>query len=69
MSRLGLSVELPAVPRNVVWLGADACERRHWCLRWGPLWGHQTLCWVGVDVCNVAAGVFGGAPYEAITKR
>eukprot|EP00959_Pyramimonas_sp_CCMP1952_P452015 9463970-Pyramimonas_sp.AAC.1 len=43
---LGPSVELPLEPRSAVLGGGDACELRHWDLRWSSLWGHETLCWV-----------------------
>ena len=42
---LGPSVELPMGPRNAVLGAGDACEFRHWDLRWGSLWGHETLHW------------------------
>eukprot|EP00959_Pyramimonas_sp_CCMP1952_P417827 8754054-Pyramimonas_sp.AAC.1 len=33
-----------------------------------PLWGHETLSWVGETHANAATGTIGGAPYGA-TKR
>ena len=65
---LGPSVEPPIRPRNVVLGKGDACELRHWDLRWSSLWGHETLYWVGETHANCATGTFGGAPYGA-TKR
>eukprot|EP00959_Pyramimonas_sp_CCMP1952_P392400 8222690-Pyramimonas_sp.AAC.1 len=40
---LGPSLELPMGPLNAVLGKRDACENRHWGLRWSPLWGHETL--------------------------
>eukprot|EP00959_Pyramimonas_sp_CCMP1952_P365785 7660635-Pyramimonas_sp.AAC.1 len=53
------------VPRNAVLGGGDACELRHWDLRWSSLWGHEALCWAGETHANCATGTFGGAPYGA----
>eukprot|EP00959_Pyramimonas_sp_CCMP1952_P120722 2523934-Pyramimonas_sp.AAC.1 len=39
---LGPSVELPMEPRIAVLDGGDACEHRHWGLRWSSLWDHET---------------------------
>eukprot|EP00959_Pyramimonas_sp_CCMP1952_P108955 2278308-Pyramimonas_sp.AAC.1 len=48
--------------------GGYACELRLWRLRWSPLWGHETLSWVGETHANTLIEAFGGAPYGA-TKR
>eukprot|EP00959_Pyramimonas_sp_CCMP1952_P332647 6965811-Pyramimonas_sp.AAC.1 len=55
-------------PRNVVLGGGDACELRHWDLRWSSLWGHETLSWVAEAHAHCAIDAFGGTPYGA-TKR
>eukprot|EP00959_Pyramimonas_sp_CCMP1952_P395283 8282496-Pyramimonas_sp.AAC.1 len=52
---LGPSVELPKGLRNAA-------------LRWSPLWGYETLPWVGEPHADTPTAAFGGAPYEA-TKR
>eukprot|EP00959_Pyramimonas_sp_CCMP1952_P170193 3555531-Pyramimonas_sp.AAC.1 len=57
---LGPSVELPMGPRNAALGGGTACELRHWDLRWGPFWGHETLYWAGGPHANCATGSFGG---------
>ena len=42
---LGPSVELPMGSRNDALGAGDACEFRHWDLRWISLWGHETMHW------------------------
>eukprot|EP00959_Pyramimonas_sp_CCMP1952_P212060 4437923-Pyramimonas_sp.AAC.1 len=46
-SPLGPSVELPMGPRSAVLTGGNACEQRHWGVRWSSLWRHEALYWVG----------------------
>eukprot|EP00959_Pyramimonas_sp_CCMP1952_P107246 2242422-Pyramimonas_sp.AAC.1 len=65
---LGPSLELLLGPRSAVMGGGGACELRLWRLRWSPLWGHETLSWVGERHANTPIGAFGGVPYGA-TKR
>ena len=55
-------------PRNAVPGGGDACEHRHWGLRWSSLWGHETLSWAGETHASAASGALGGAPYGATNR-
>eukprot|EP00959_Pyramimonas_sp_CCMP1952_P039106 818699-Pyramimonas_sp.AAC.1 len=55
-------------PRNAVLGGAGRCGPCHWSLRWSPLWGHETLSWVGETHADPAPGAFDGVLYGA-TKR
>eukprot|EP00959_Pyramimonas_sp_CCMP1952_P183384 3834197-Pyramimonas_sp.AAC.1 len=57
---LVVSVGPPVGPRNVVLGVRDARGRQHWDLRWGSLWGHGTLYWVGET-----QGGGGGGPRTA----
>ena len=41
-------------PRNAALGGGNACELRHWDLRWSSLWGYATLHWVGGNACGAA---------------
>eukprot|EP00959_Pyramimonas_sp_CCMP1952_P443412 9283192-Pyramimonas_sp.AAC.1 len=62
---LGPSVELPMEPRRVVLGGGNACECRHWGLRWSTLWGHEALHWVGEPHADTATEAFNGTPNGA----
>eukprot|EP00959_Pyramimonas_sp_CCMP1952_P406591 8521785-Pyramimonas_sp.AAC.1 len=55
---LGPSVEVPLEPRNAVLGGGDACELRHWDLRWSSPWGPEALYWAGDTQGNCATGAF-----------
>eukprot|EP00959_Pyramimonas_sp_CCMP1952_P076040 1589030-Pyramimonas_sp.AAC.1 len=48
-------------PRNAVLGGVGACGPCHWSLRWGSLWGHETLPGVASTHADLAIGAFGGA--------
>ena len=55
-------------PRNAVLGVADACGPPYLDLRWGSLWGYETLSWAWRTHAAPPTWTFGGAPYGA-TKR
>ena len=55
-------------PRNAVLGARDACEFRHWDLRWSSLWRHEAPYWAQETHASSTTRTFGGAPYGA-TKR
>eukprot|EP00959_Pyramimonas_sp_CCMP1952_P328115 6869410-Pyramimonas_sp.AAC.1 len=57
------------------WVFRNACGQSHLGRRWGSLWGHEALYWVGkMPHCvfgthaDGGTGAFGGVPYGA-TRR
>eukprot|EP00959_Pyramimonas_sp_CCMP1952_P293981 6148379-Pyramimonas_sp.AAC.1 len=54
-------------PRSAGLSGEDACEHRHWGLRWSSPWGHKALYWTGDTHASTTTDSFGGALY-GVTK-